>query len=147
LAQITVLLDKGVVRRLFESERRRLSTRPLSPEQRRCVASFNRLLEDRARIYVTEETFAVIHRIPSRSRSALAAEFLRLEKGKYLKRWARRLQGFGFSAEDARVLSYASFGLDRQAKQLGVEMVITADRKLVERFLQIAQRLYGDSTR
>jgi hypothetical protein len=119
----------------------------LTPEQQRCVVIFNRLLGNQARIYVTEETLAVIHRIPSRSRSALAAEFLRLEKGKYLKRWARRLQGFGFSAEDARVLSYASFGLDRQAKQLGVEMVITADRKLVERFLQyrpaIARRFHA----
>jgi hypothetical protein len=118
-----------------------LITRPLTPEQTRGVAIFNRLLEAEARIYVTEETFAVIHRIPSRSRSALAAEFLRLEKGKYLKRWARRLQEFGFSAEDARVLSYASFGVDREEKRLGVEMVITADRKLVERFTHHRQAI------
>jgi hypothetical protein len=65
---------------------------------------------------------------------ALLAQTRTLKKGRYLRRWARRLREVGFSHEDAIVIAYGSFGLDLQSHQIGVEAVVTNDLKLRANF-------------
>ena len=54
---------------------------------------------------------------------------------KYQRRWARRLhQGFGFGREDAHLLSLATFGTDLSGEVFGVDLFVTFDLKLIDRF-------------
>jgi hypothetical protein len=54
---------------------------------------------------------------------------------KYQRRWARRLhRDFGFGREDAHLLSLATFGTDLSGETFGVDLFVTFDLKLVERF-------------
>lgn len=54
---------------------------------------------------------------------------------KYQRRWARRLhQDHGFSREDAQLLSLATFGTDLPGSILGVDVFVTFDLRLIDRF-------------
>jgi hypothetical protein len=64
----------------------------------------------------------------------LLAQTRSLKKGRFLRRWARRLREQGFSSEDAIVIAYGSFGLDVQSQQIGVEAVVTNDLRLKANF-------------
>lgn len=57
-----------------------------------------------------------------------------LDKGRYLRRWARRLREQGFSPEDAMVLAYGRFGLDAGRQTIGVEVIVTGDLRLAAHF-------------
>ena len=59
-----------------------------------------------------------------------------LKKGRYLRRWARRLREAGIFPEDAMIVSHASFGLDDETESLGAEVVITTDYALKARYEQ-----------
>lgn len=50
---------------------------------------------------------------------------------RYNKRWTRRLREYGFSAEDAKVLSLATFGSDEANTILSVNFVATFDQPLL----------------
>ncbi|MFH1908935.1 MAG: hypothetical protein ABIL11_16400 [Chloroflexota bacterium] len=47
---------------------------------------------------------------------------------RYFTRWSRRLQEFGFTPEDARVLALASFGSNQDGNILGMHWVATYDQ-------------------
>jgi hypothetical protein len=54
---------------------------------------------------------------------------------RYQRRWARRLhQDYGFSREDAQLLSLATFGTDLPGRILGVDIFVTFDLRLLDRF-------------
>jgi hypothetical protein len=61
----------------------------------------------------------------------------------YWRRWARRLQDFGFTREDARVLGLATFGTDVDGTFLGVSEFLTFDKPLATLF-QIEQNNIHD---
>jgi hypothetical protein len=122
------------VRKLFEARLRVLSGRPLTVEQVSCASAFQELVTRQKILYVTAET---VH--SARRRSLLAGALIlphltELAKGKYLRRWARRLREEGFSREDALILANATFGVDQQRKTLGAEVIITTDLGLVTKF-------------
>jgi hypothetical protein len=49
---------------------------------------------------------------------------------RYFSRWARRMQSIGFSRDDARVISLATFGTDEKGAILGVDAVLTFDKPM-----------------
>ncbi len=51
---------------------------------------------------------------------------------RYFRRWARRLHGLGFTREDAAVLALATFGTDENATILGMHVVATLDRPMIQ---------------
>ena len=54
---------------------------------------------------------------------------------KYQRRFSRRLrQRFNFEREDANLLALATFGTDRAARILGVDILVTFDKRFIERF-------------
>jgi hypothetical protein len=57
-----------------------------------------------------------------------------LQKGRYLRRWARRLRELTFAPEDAIVVAYGSFGIDLRGLSIGVEAIVTTDLKLATHF-------------
>ena len=77
----------------------------------------------------------------------LLAETQPLQKGRYLRRWARRLRELTFAPEDAIVVAYGSFGLDLRIPSIGVEAIVTTNQKLATHFharhAEIAHRFRG----
>ncbi len=56
------------------------------------------------------------------------------QAGKYFKRWARRLRQLGFTREDAKVLSLGTFSTDEAGDILGVEAIVTLDRRVANHY-------------
>jgi hypothetical protein len=77
----------------------------------------------------------------------LLSHFRRLQAGRYLRRWSRRLTEEGFSREDALILSYASFGFDEIEETFGVEMVLTNDLRMQARYERDSARIDTRFTR
>ena len=130
----TVLLDKGVIRRAYERQIRLI--RGLTPTcaQDASTLILAQMLTSGFQGYVTKE---ISHVLMSRSPtigSVLLKGIRVLEKGKYLRRWARRLRNFGFTAEDAVILSHGTFGVDCTARTLGVSIIVTTDLGMIENY-------------
>lgn len=130
----SVLLDKGVVRRVYEARVRLALGQPPTVQQAEAANVWSRLRALDIPLYITEQTAHILQRRPPLFAAALLAQTRTLQKGRYLRRWARRLRDVGFSPEDAIVLAYGSFGLELHAQGIGVEAVITNDLKLRTNF-------------
>jgi hypothetical protein len=96
------------------------------------------------RLYITEQTSNILKLRTEIFAAPILADTRTLRKARYLRRWARRLKGFGFSPEDAILLAYGSFGVDADSKMVGVDTIITTDIRLAdhyqERFVEIESR-------
>jgi hypothetical protein len=57
-----------------------------------------------------------------------------LESGRYLKRWARRLQEHNFTREDALILALTTYGTTAAGDILGVDGLITLDQPFINNF-------------
>lgn len=130
----SVLLDKGVVRRVYESRVRLALGQPPTLHQAEAANVWSRLRALDIPLCITEQTEHVLQRRPALFAAALLAQTRALKKGRYLRRWARRLRAVGFSPEDAIVIAYGSFGIDLHSQRIGVETVITNDLKLRANF-------------
>jgi len=85
--------------------------------------------------YITLETYHILRRPQAYHIANTVLQDLHvLQRGKYLLRWRRRLMDYTFSREDALILSYASFGVDLLASRLGVDVVVTTDIVMKERW-------------
>jgi hypothetical protein len=129
-----VLLDKGVVRRVYEARVRRALGQPPTPLQAEAANVWAHLRARNTHLYITEQTEHILQRRSPLFATALLTQTRALKKGRYLRRWARRLREMGFTPEDAIVIAYGSFGLDLQLQRIGVEAVMTNDLKLIANF-------------
>ncbi len=102
----SVLLDKNVIRRVYEFRVRVAQGRPPTFSQAEAASAYARLRALQQQLYLTLESANVLQLRPPRYAARLLAQTLVLRKGRYLRRWARRLRGFVFSREDAVVLTY-----------------------------------------
>lgn len=125
-----ILLDKGVVRRVYQVQVRRASLTPPTPSQLEAIRVFARLRFRAKRIYITRESANVLSLRPQQYASLILNRTEVLRKGRYLRRWARRLRSFGFSPEDAVVIAYPSFGLDSRPQLARVEALVANDFRL-----------------
>jgi hypothetical protein len=95
----------------------------------RVLVAYGRLL------YITPELWHLLERPAHIPIARPVLPYLcRLQPGRYLKRWSRRLTEEGFSREDALILSYASFGFDEIEETFGVEIVLTNDLRMQTRY-------------
>jgi len=136
----SVLLDKGVVRRVYEARVRFTLSQPPTLLQTEAANAYARLRAIDARLYITEQTEHILQRRLPVYATALLNQTQTLRKARYLRRWARRLREFVFSPEDAVIIAYGSFGVDVSSQQIGVEVVVTNDLKLATNF----QTKYGE---
>ena len=130
----SVLLDKGVVRRVYEARMRLALGQPPTLQQAEAANVWSRLRSLGIPLYITAQTEHILQRRLALFAAALLTHTRILQKGRYLRRWARRLRDVSFSPEDAIVLAYGSFGLDLQAQRVGVEAIVTNDLKLAANF-------------
>ena len=129
-----VLLDKGVVRRRYEAAVRLNARLAMTDLQQESADAFEILCSGLADVYITKQTANMLKRRTPAIASPMLAVTQPLTKGRYLRRWARRLRKLSFSREDGVVLAYASFGLDENSTLATIEAVITTDLKLTSNF-------------
>jgi hypothetical protein len=95
---------------------------------------FNHLQAVAEQIYITKESANVLRLRQPRYAKAILENTATLRKGRYLRRWSRRLRSFAFSREDACMVAYASFGLDAHSQIPNIEALVTNDFRLVNNF-------------
>ncbi len=142
-----VLLDKNVARNYLAALVKLARSTPLEASEQVAFDLLNGETLKGKRIFIVEATdtvleglqrkYPIIHDFRDRVEIMVPA--------RYFKRWARRLQEFGFTREDARVLSLGTFGTDAERSLLGVDEVLTFDRPMsnlfAEKKVKIQQRL------
>lgn len=129
-----VLLDKGIVRRFYEAQVRRGRGILPTSHQMDAVQVFVQLLASDHQLFITAESFNVLQLRQPKYASGILDNTKILRKGRYLRRWARRLRDYVFTREDAVILAYASFGVDPDSRGLGAGAIVTGDLKMVTNF-------------
>jgi hypothetical protein len=136
------LLDKNVVREALRGLVHETLGRDLPPRQETSLAMVRMLIVYGGLLYITPELWHLLERPANFPLATSFLPYLRiLRPGRYLKRWSRRLAEEGFSPEDALILSYASFGLDALEKTFGVEIVLTNDLRMKDRYARGFSRI------
>jgi hypothetical protein len=130
----SILFDKNVIRRVYERRVRLALGQVPTLLQAEAANAYARLCTPTNRLYITEQTANILQRRPSVFADEFLTDTQALKKGRYLRRWARRLRELSFSPEDAIVVAYASFGVDLTRQAVGVEAIVTGDLKLVAHF-------------
>jgi len=130
----SVLFDKGVIRRVYERRVRLALGVPPTPAQVEAANIYAQLCTMPRRLYITAQTAHILHRRPPLFAAPFLQETHPLQKGRYLRRWARRLRELRFAPEDAIVVAYGSFGIDLRFSSIGVEVIITNDLRLATHF-------------
>jgi len=126
----SISFDKGVIRRVYERRVRLARGAPPTPAQVEAANVYAYLSTAAYHLYITAQTEHILRRRPALFSETLLTEMRTLQKGRSLRRWARRLRGLMFSPEDAMVLAYGSFGIDVSLSQVGVNTFITNDLRL-----------------
>lgn len=107
----------------------------LTDEQQDAVAVLGLAPENA--LFMSDETWNLLiaKRAPRWIMSIITARIEHLAPLRYQRRWRRRLrQTFGFEREDAHQLALATFGSDTQGTILGVDVFVTFDKRLINRF-------------
>ncbi len=123
----SLLLDKGVVRRIYEFQVRIAKGATPTPLQAEAVKVWLKLRRLTEQLYIAQESANLLHLRPPRYTNVILQNTKTLRKARYLRRWARRLRGFVFTREDAAIVASGSFGLDVETGKLGVEYIVTTD--------------------
>jgi hypothetical protein len=137
--QTRCLLDKVTARRILEGLLKLAEARDLTVDEVFALDLFERAAENRLRLFVIPSTDALLRQLRELPRySALIDLFLsRVDTAlptRYFKRWARRLQDYGFTPEDAHVLSLATFSTNEQRTILGQHYLATFDRPMIQQW-------------
>ena len=128
----TYLLDKNVVRRviggLIHHDR-------LTDEEATAIALWRALRESRTRMFISAERANIMGRFSTWREIRLFLDTVEtMYASKYFKRWARRLREYSFTREDAKALGLATYGTDAAGEILGVEVIVTFDRPLINNY-------------
>ena len=129
------LLNKGVIRSSAEGLRNFVRGRRLTLGQREAIAVLQ--LHPNHQLFASNETWNLLMRrdISHGLIQLITNRTKRFVPRRYQRRWARRLrQHFGFEREDAHQLALATLGSDENSTVLGVNALITFDRRLINRF-------------
>ncbi len=134
--QTRCLLDKVTARRILEGLLKLTEARDLTVDEVYALDLFEHARDENLRLFIVPPTNKVLRQLGDLPRySALIDLFLiRVETAlpaRYFKRWARRLQEYGFTPEDANVLALATFCTGAEADFLGVHTVATFDQPMV----------------
>jgi hypothetical protein len=134
--QTRFLLDKVTARRILEGLLKLAEARDLTVEEVVALDLYERAGSRGLRQFMVPSTESVLRRLGDRPRYTAIIHLFRQHvevafPTRYFKRWARRLQGYGFTPEDAGVLALGTFGTDQEARILGMHVVVTFDQPMV----------------
>lgn len=133
-----LLLDKNVVRKWINGLLRFARGQKLPPEEELALAFLQKAATDGCKRFVAQEIVHILARKEDNSTALAVQALLRrvsvLKRTRYFKRWARRLRQMGFTREDAKVLSLATFGTDEAGEILSVSIIVTFDQRLTNKY-------------
>jgi len=128
----TYLLDKNVVRRIIEGL---IHPGRFTDEEATAIALWRALRQSKSPMFISAETANIMGWFSTWREIRLFLDTVEtMYAGKYFKRWARRLQEYGFNREDAKMLGLATYGTDATGGILGVEVIVTFDRSLINNY-------------
>jgi len=100
------LLDKNIVRKAAVGFALLRLRRTVPAVERRCMALLLQGQRQTVRLFIARETYNILVRHETRIEARIVLSLVEvLERGRYFKRWARRLREHGFTSEDASLLS------------------------------------------
>lgn len=136
MSESRILLDKNVAIKILHAlEKNAQGTVPNDEEQSALELLYTEFFAGK-RIFIVPETDNILKKhYEDRIEVATFREHVEvILPARYYKRWARRLKRVGFTPEDARVLSYGTFGTDEEGSFLGIREVLTFDKPMVNLF-------------
>lgn len=129
------LLDKDVIRRTIEGTARVQRKEAPFLDQAVCLALLHAAVRGQFTAYITPQSLHILERLACRDE---VRDFLDevevMQRGRYVRRWARRLREHGFTREDTAILSMATFGTDAEGAILGVDVIVTLDLPFINNF-------------
>ena len=129
------LLDKNVVRRAITGMVKVSGKQKLTSEEVKVLVLLRRAQEESLCLFIAPESFNILQRFTDSPEVNFFLEMVEvMQAGRYFKRWARRLRGYGFTYEDAKVLSLGTFGTREAGDILGTDTVITFDQPLINNY-------------
>ena len=138
--RIRLLLDKVTARHMLTGLLKLAEARGLTDPEMLALALYDRAGSRALWPFMVPSTENVLRRLENLPRYAAILRLFRQRVAvafptRYFKRWARRLQRYGFTPEDASVLALATFGTDNDAKILGMHAVVTFDRPMITQWV------------
>ncbi len=131
-----VLLDKNVARKMVRALAKNVQGIALNADERIALDLLFSFARNGKRVFIVSATANIFKKWfdDVEEVNDLRDRVEIIVSARYWRRWARRLQAFGFTREDARVLSLGTFGTDKANSFLGVDQVLTFDKPLVSLF-------------
>lgn len=129
-----ILLDKGIARSIYEFQARLGKGDAPTPTQIETMKAWIRIARFTGQVYITQQSANVLQLRQPKYANEILNNTEMLRKGRYLRRWARRLRDYVFTREDAVIIAYASFGVDLASGNLGADAIVTTDLHLARNF-------------
>lgn len=133
-----LLLDKNVARKSVSGLDKMAGGLSLSGAESIALCILEQATKGRIRLFIAPESLHILLSLERTFALHSIRPFLDqvevVYPGKYFKRWAWRLRQMGFTREDAKVLSLATFGTDEAGEMLGVSVVATFDQRLTSKY-------------
>ncbi|MFQ5342522.1 MAG: hypothetical protein ACE5F6_13335 [Anaerolineae bacterium] len=129
------LLDKNVVRKTIAGMVKVQVGRGLTQEENDALTLLQEVRKEALHLFIAPEAFNLLQRFTDQAEVGLFLELVEvMQAGRYFKRWARRLRGYGFTHEDAKVLSLGTFGTREARDILGVNAIVTLDQPFINNY-------------
>ncbi len=133
------LLDKVTARRILEGLLKLAEARDPGEDELYALDLFKRPNAESLRLFIAPPTNHLLHQLNYLPRyAAVIDRFLNhvgvTQSTRYFKRWARRLQDYGFTPEDAHILALATFGSNPGGDILGMDFVATFDQPMIRQW-------------
>jgi hypothetical protein len=130
------LLDKVVARYAVQGLLKLAEGRELTRDELFTLDLLARAPLHDTRLFIAPTSANVIERLAQMPRYAGIIHYFEsqvevVQPTRYFTRWARRLRRRGFAAEDAAMLSLATFGTDRERAIIGTELLATYDGPMI----------------
>jgi hypothetical protein len=133
-----LLLNKSVARKSVSGLDKMAEIFPLSEAESISLCILEQATKSQIRLFIAPESLHILLSLEQTYALHSIRPFLDhvdvLYPGRYFKRWARRLRQRGFTREDTKVLSLATFGTNEAGKILGVSAVVTFDQSLTNKY-------------
>ena len=133
------LLDKVTARHIMEGMLKLVEGRPATSAELFALHFYQRAHSINITLFILPQTYNLLKRLNHLSRYVVPIRhFLAATQvsypARYFKRWARRLQEYGFTKEDAAVLALATFGTTPNGDILGMHIVATSDQPMINQW-------------
>lgn len=120
------LLDKNIIRHGLSGVLKLQSGRTLLHAEADVLTFLWQEKQSGNFLFMSQATANLFRRYGERAEATFFGDMVNLLfAGRYFRRWARRLLDYGFTREDAKILSLGTFGTNQDGDVLGVDVIVT----------------------